>query len=262
VQEALAKSGINPGPIDGRYGGHTAQGIKQFQSAHGLSATGILDVPTAQAMAIPIPAPPARLGANFVGMLAQQVAGICSAIDACKLMIHESGLNSSSAYRVTNSDGSVTIVACGIFGLLTNTKVGSTADTQVIPLLGMTTTQFMALSPVDQLPFAGKFWRQMTARFSKPMAGRDMYWMNYLPACVVQGAGDDYTFVKSDDTYMTPDKAWHTMRGVYTMNSGLDHGKKGFITAGDMVMALDDGAMANPVLFLSLANALAQQNVA
>jgi hypothetical protein len=191
-------------------------------------------------------------------VLVQQTAGICNPVDALKLMIHESGLFSSSAYKVTNSDGSVTIVACGIFGLLTNTKVGSTADTQVIPLLGMTTTQFMALSPVQQMVFAGKFWKQMTARFSKPMAGRDLYWMNYLPACVVQGAADDYMFVKSDDTYMTPDKVWHPMHGVYTMNSGLDHGKKGFINAGDMAMALDDGAMANPVLFLAVANAINQ----
>lgn len=42
VQRALANAGFNPGSVDGKMGPKTQQAIKQFQSAEGLKADGIV----------------------------------------------------------------------------------------------------------------------------------------------------------------------------------------------------------------------------
>lgn len=42
VQRALAKAGFNPGKADGKIGPNTIKAIKQFQSAEGLKADGVV----------------------------------------------------------------------------------------------------------------------------------------------------------------------------------------------------------------------------
>lgn len=52
VQEALDARGIDAGPADGVWGEQTEQGVRQFQQAQGLEATGNLDTRTLGALGI------------------------------------------------------------------------------------------------------------------------------------------------------------------------------------------------------------------
>lgn len=271
MQSALARAGFSPGGIDGGWGSKTSAAAAAFQNANNMAPTGLPEPALAQALGVAAPPVPGRLGPSFVPTLVQQVAGICAPLDALKMMMHESGLNPASAYRIvlphgpkTNSlatDGTISIVACGLFGLLTNVVQGTTSATHVIPLLGMTTDQFMALSATQQLPFAARFWRSLA--MAKPVSGRDLYWNNFLPDSYVQGAGDSLAFVKDNDTYLSHSRGqWVPYKGVYSMNSGLDHGHKGYITTGDMKLALDEGAFSDPATYAACAAAMQSLGVA
>ena len=50
LQYALQKLGFNPGAVDGIFGRNTQGAVKEFQSSHGLEATGNLDAKTVEAM--------------------------------------------------------------------------------------------------------------------------------------------------------------------------------------------------------------------
>ena len=50
LQQLLAGSGFNPGPIDGIFGGLTGQAVSGFQSARGLGVTGSVDQATWDAL--------------------------------------------------------------------------------------------------------------------------------------------------------------------------------------------------------------------
>ena len=57
LQQALVAAGVNvSGGVDGIFGMGTAAAVKQFQSAKGLSATGVVDEATAAALAGKAPA--------------------------------------------------------------------------------------------------------------------------------------------------------------------------------------------------------------
>jgi peptidoglycan hydrolase-like protein with peptidoglycan-binding domain len=50
VQQALAKKGFDPGPIDGVLGPQTEQAIRKFQDHYGLKVTGRIDNQTLYAL--------------------------------------------------------------------------------------------------------------------------------------------------------------------------------------------------------------------
>lgn len=50
LQYALQKLGFNPGAVDGIFGKNTQGAVKEFQTSHGLEATGELDAKTVEAM--------------------------------------------------------------------------------------------------------------------------------------------------------------------------------------------------------------------
>jgi peptidoglycan hydrolase-like protein with peptidoglycan-binding domain len=52
VQRALAAAGINPGPIDGDYGGQTAAAVRVFQMRKGLAVDGEVGKLTAKALGV------------------------------------------------------------------------------------------------------------------------------------------------------------------------------------------------------------------
>jgi TonB family protein len=61
TQERLRAAGLNPGAIDGMPGQQTVTALRQYQKAHGLSVTGLLDDATRQALGIlPEPAAASR----------------------------------------------------------------------------------------------------------------------------------------------------------------------------------------------------------
>jgi peptidoglycan hydrolase-like protein with peptidoglycan-binding domain len=50
LQHQLQTLGLNPGPIDGRYGPQTTQAVKRFQQTHHLPTNGIIDPHTHHAL--------------------------------------------------------------------------------------------------------------------------------------------------------------------------------------------------------------------
>jgi TonB family protein len=58
TQERLRAVGLNPGAVDGVPGQQTVTALRQYQKAHGLSVTGLLDDATRQALGI-LPEPAA-----------------------------------------------------------------------------------------------------------------------------------------------------------------------------------------------------------
>jgi peptidoglycan hydrolase-like protein with peptidoglycan-binding domain len=52
AQQALKDKGHDAGPIDGKYGPLTAQGVKKFQEAEKIKVTGQLDAQTLSALGI------------------------------------------------------------------------------------------------------------------------------------------------------------------------------------------------------------------
>ena len=52
VQQALARAGFSPGPIDGEYGGQTAAAVRALQMAKGLNVDGEVGPNTAKALGL------------------------------------------------------------------------------------------------------------------------------------------------------------------------------------------------------------------
>jgi peptidoglycan hydrolase-like protein with peptidoglycan-binding domain len=52
AQERLGDRGFNPGPRDGQMGEKTQVALRQFQRAHGLPPTGVLDDATRAALGL------------------------------------------------------------------------------------------------------------------------------------------------------------------------------------------------------------------
>jgi peptidoglycan hydrolase-like protein with peptidoglycan-binding domain len=52
AQQRLMSEGINPGPVDGRLGQQTREGLKEFQQSRGLEPSGQLDSQTIAALGI------------------------------------------------------------------------------------------------------------------------------------------------------------------------------------------------------------------
>ena len=100
LQQLLAGSGFNPGPIDGIFGGLTEQAVSQFQSSKGLTVTGRVDQGTWDALNNNPDAPAVLLRRGDRG----------EAVRTLQLMLATSGVN----------PGPID----GIFGGMTESAVG------------------------------------------------------------------------------------------------------------------------------------------
>jgi peptidoglycan hydrolase-like protein with peptidoglycan-binding domain len=242
MQSALTGAGYSTGGVDGVWGRNTSSAALGYQSAKGLTRTGLPEADLVHALGVTPPPLPLYIGSNIASALQSGFGGIAqNVLDMVKLFLHESdGMQPS----IQNPQGFV-----GIFQL---------SQKYIQPLTGLTVDAFKALTAAGQVPFAAKFLLQNARAFHAPLplSGRDLYWLNYLPATYKPGADDGYPFVWSNDTYAKPSGERVSFPGVYTQNRNLDHGGKGFITAGDMALALNDGAKAHPAIYASLASAL------
>lgn len=202
---------------------------------------GALGQPTPQAVDLSSFTLPSYIdggdGTDFAAALVAATNGIADPLDALALMLHESGLEPFA------DNGA----AVGIFQL----------DPYDSSLTGVDRATFKQMTAAEQMPFAGAFWKRMTSRLSLPLGEGEIYWVNFLPATVVQGVDDSYVFVNSDDTFVLPSGLVKSLPGVYTDNVVLDHGRKGFITKGDMKLALQDGANGHPKTYAYLAQKVA-----
>ena len=64
AQQRLMSEGINPGPVDGRLGQQTREGLKEFQQSRGLEPSGQLDGQTIAALGIDSDSPAAAGGTS------------------------------------------------------------------------------------------------------------------------------------------------------------------------------------------------------
>jgi hypothetical protein len=91
----------------------------------------------------------------------------------------------------------------------------------------LTAVQYGQLTAEQQLPYVfGYFKHWMNAYGLSTISPRDLYWLNFLPATYVPNATDLHVIVTSSS-------------GNYQNNQSLDHGHKGFITAGDLQLTID-----------------------
>lgn len=171
---------------------------------------------------------PSYLGSNFdtaLVALAQSMGA--DPLDLAKLMLSESGLQ-PTAY---NQGG------------------GAAGINQLMPMnygyfAPLSLSQYLGLTAEQQLPYAGAYFKNVMANHSlKSISGRDLYWLNYLPATFVAFATDDHVIVQSSSPYY---------------NAPLDHGNKGYITAGDMQKQLDAQPAAHPTLWPIVSQAVLQ----
>jgi hypothetical protein len=253
VQQSLTNAGFDTIGIDNDWGTNTSAAASAYQTAHGMTPTGLPEPELLRALGVAIPSYPdsAAIAAALAGL-----SDVAEPRDALKIMLGESGMNPGPK-SVAYHDGKP--VAGGVFGLLVTQMPA-----------GMSFDDWLALSAAQQIPYAAKFWRGVASQFSLPLplTARNLYWANYLPATVVPGASDDYVFVKSDDTYLMADGTWKHAAGYYTQNESLDHPlvpggpRKGYITAGDMALAAARGAMSNASTYASIADAISPQAVA
>jgi hypothetical protein len=256
AQQALTNAGFDTQGIDNDWGSRTSTAASAYQTAHGMTPTGLPEPELLRALGVAIPSYPdsAAIAAALAGL-----SDVAEPRDALKIMLGESGMNPAA---VAYEDAAKTKpVAGGVFGLL----VTQMPD-------GMSFDDWLALSAAQQIPYAAKFWRGVASRFSLPLplTARNLYWANYLPATVVPDASDDYVFVKSDDTILRRGSStWEYDKGFYTQNESLDHPlvpggpRKGYITAGDMAQAASRAAMdRNAATYASIADALSPQAVA
>jgi Putative peptidoglycan binding domain len=259
VQQTLTNAGFDTGGVDNDWGSHTSAAAIAFQTAHGMTPTGLPEPELLRALGISIPAYPNA--ADIAGALTTTLNGVVDPRDALKIMLGESEMN-PAAVAYLDPETKTEPVAGGVFGLLV---------TQTQNLTGMSFSDWIQLSAAQQIPYAAKFWKQITAGFGAPLpvSARDLYWLNYLPATYVPGAPDDYVFVRSNDTFLRRGSStWEHAAGYYTQNEGLDHPltpggtRKGFITAGDMGLAAARGAMKNPATYAAIADAISPEGVA
>jgi hypothetical protein len=144
---------------------------------------------------------------------------------AAALMLSESGLVPSAR----NSIGCVGI----------NQLCGS-SQRVFAPL---SVAQYRSLSASGQLPYVFRFWNSLNRKGAAWLSGRDLYWLNFLPATYVPGAPDSHVIVPPGS-------------GYYAANASLDHGHKGYITAGDLWIALANAMHKNPALWNALSAAI------
>lgn len=101
-----------------------------------------------------------------------------------------------------------------------------------------TAAQYQALPVSKQLPFAFKYWQGvMQSHGLTTISGRDLYWLNWVPALYVPNSPDSYVIQREGDPYYSAD---------------LDVGNKGYITAGDLETRIQNMETCNPDLFAYL----------
>jgi hypothetical protein len=79
------------------------------------------------------------------------------------------------------------------------------------------------------------YWTQMMQNAGlSTISGRDLYWLNWVPALFVPNSPDSYVIQNQGDPYYSAD---------------LDIGGKGYITAGDLQTRLNNMETNNPDLW-------------
>lgn len=161
---------------------------------------------------------PSYLGDDFAQQLVNYSASIgADPLDVLKLLLSESGLQphawNPNGFPAGQGAVGINQLAPVNWGYFQNA--------------GLSVDQYRALTASQQLPYVFAYFKAvMSGHNLTSISGRDLYWLNFLPAYYSPGSTDLHVIVTSSS-------------GYYTNNKSLDHGGKGFITAGDLQLSLD-----------------------
>lgn len=174
---------------------------------------------------------PSSLGPDFPAILAQLSEKIgADPLDVLKLLLSESGLQPTAA----NPRG----FPAGQFAA----GINQLAPVNWHYFAPLTAAQYIALSAEEQLPYAFAYFNTvMRGAGLSSITGRDLYVLNFLPAFYKSGQPDSAVLVSSSSGYYKNNASTDPSKP-----QGLDHGRKGYISYGDMQIALD-AQMKNPL---------------
>lgn len=149
------------------------------------------------------------------------------ALDPANLLLmlaNESGLKPWAVGSNIAADGTKTPYAYGLNQL----------NAPNLKALGWTGTpaDFVKLSAEEQVPFVDGYYKWFDGKHVGDSLAR-MYQANFVPATLDDGPSTpDRVLVRKDGT------RWNGAEtAFYRSNAGLDHGKKGYITVGDLDIA-------------------------
>ncbi len=180
---------------------------------------------------------PGYLGDTFPASLVSWSQSIgADPLDVLKLLLSESGLQPSARNSTGFPEGEFAV------------GLNQLAPVNWGYFSPMSADDYAALTAEQQLPYVfAYFSASMKAHGLSKISGRDLYWLNFLPATFVPFSTDLHQIVDSSSPYYAP-------------NAGLDHGGKGYITAGDLQKSLDAQEAAHPTLWPLVSGAI-RQNV-
>jgi peptidoglycan hydrolase-like protein with peptidoglycan-binding domain len=139
VQKALAAAGlVVKGGIDGAFGSGTTSTIATFQTSKGITANGLLDVPTAVALALIAP-----IAAPAPAPAAVRVASNSSVLNPAKLPVRGNNNDSVRVLQKALIDAGIVVKggADGIFGGATFVALKSYQKANSLSVTGTLTTQ-------------------------------------------------------------------------------------------------------------------------
>ena len=139
VQKALKAAGIEvKGGIDGAFGSGTTSTIASFQTSKGLTATGILDIPTAVALALIAP-----VAAPAVAPATVSVASTTTLIDPSALPVRGDRNDNVRALQTALINAGIEVKggADGVFGGATFVALQKYQTANALTVTGTLTTQ-------------------------------------------------------------------------------------------------------------------------
>lgn len=161
---------------------------------------------------------PASIGDGFPAALSQLAADLgAEPTDLLKLLLSESGLQPGAKNPRGFPSGQYAV------------GINQFAPVNWGRFAPLTPVQYAALSATDQLPYVGDFWKALAASHNaSTISGRDLYWLNFLPATFVPDAPDSHVIVHAGSGFFAPNR--------YLSSDGST------ITAGDLQAHLDKQA--------------------
>lgn len=144
VQKALTAAGFAvKGGIDGAFGSGTTSTIASFQTSKGLTSSGLLDIPTAVALALVAPVAPVAAPAPAPAPATVSVASASTLLDPAKLPVRGNRGDSVRLLQnaLINAGIEVKGGADGVFGGATFVALQNYQTTNALTVTGTLTTQ-------------------------------------------------------------------------------------------------------------------------
>ncbi len=187
-----------------------------------LSTTASLAGPST---AVPVPkgfTTAMQHSSQFYQKLSQVASSIgANPADMLAVMLNESGTNPAAINHPIRPDGTRDTSVIQAVGLIQFTQTAISNRS----FGGVTLDQISRMSDTDQLDLVQKYYKNCNYGGNYPSTGA-LYLANFAPAFLKQAnSPNTVIFTQGSNNYF--------------QNQGLDHGRKGFITVGDMTTQMD-----------------------